>query len=192
MKKCIICKKKFIPDKWHPNQRTCASKSCKKELDLQRTHINKCIDCKKEIHIKYKRCQKCYLKYNKGKNNSNYKKGRYCDNPNRCIGCNIPIGKEHIRCKSCARTGNLHPNYINGNSYEPYSLDFNPKLREKIRNRDGNKCVVCGMTKKEHFRKYNRNLEVHHKDHIKVNCNEDNLETRCKLCNIRDNKRRRR
>lgn len=43
------------------------------------------------------------------------------------------------------------------------------------------------MTKKEHYKKYHRDIEVHHKDHVKTNCNEDNLETRCKKCNVADN-----
>jgi len=68
-----------------------------------------------------------------------------------------------------------------------YPQKFNELLRNKIRSKDGNKCKLCGMTKKEHFKKYNRNLEVHHKDHDRNNCKESNLETRCKQCNIRDN-----
>jgi len=188
--KCIICKHNFISDKWHPNQKTCAKKSCKQALAIKRTSTNDCIDCGQKINFKYRRCQTCYLKYNKEKNNSNYREGRYCDNPNKCIECNTIISKEHKRCKSCAKLGKLHPNYIHGRGYEPYSLDFNPKLRENIRIRDNNCCVVCGMNKKEHYKKYNRNLEIHHIDHNRNNCEYSNLETRCKKCNIQDNKRR--
>jgi len=51
----------------------------------------------------------------------------------------------------------------------------------------GNKCQRCGMTNKEHLKKYNCNLEIHHKDHNRNNCKKSNLETLCKKCNIRDN-----
>jgi hypothetical protein len=30
-KKCIVCNKKFVPDKWHPNQKVCFNDSCKVE-----------------------------------------------------------------------------------------------------------------------------------------------------------------
>jgi hypothetical protein len=150
--------------------------------------IKYCLDCNKIINYRNTRCKKCYLKYNTGKNNSNYKNGRWSDNPIKCVNCKKPISIGHIRCKSCARIGKLHPNYIRGDGYAPYALEFNPKLREQIRNRDGNKCKRCGMTKQKHYKKYHRNLEVHHKDHNRMNCNPKNLETLCKKCNNGDNK----
>ena len=75
-----------------------------------------------------------------------------------------------IRCRTCNnkfQSNDKNGRWIDGRSYEHYPKDFTLKLRERIRVRDNNKCVICGMTKKEHFKKYNRNLEVHHKDHNK-------------------------
>lgn len=43
------------------------------------------------------------------------------------------------------------------------------------------------MTQEEHFLMYNRDIEIHHIDYNKNNCNEDNLITLCKQCNIRAN-----
>ena len=42
-------------------------------------------------------------------------------------------------------------------------------LREKTVQRDGEKCVECGMTRNEHFQKWKKDLHVNHKDHTKMN-----------------------
>jgi hypothetical protein len=132
-------------------------------------------------------------KYHKEKNGHNFKTGHslkkyYCLDCKKEITWQCGVNGSGF-CKSCFQKGNRSHAFINGESYLPYTSEFTKKLREKIRIRDGNKCVFCGMTKKEHYKKYNRNLEVHHKDHNKQNCKEDNLETRCKQCNINDNQK---
>jgi hypothetical protein len=160
--------------------------------------------CGKEINMNTflygnKQCHSCarknYLKlhssFGSGKNNSRYIDGRtnktyYCKECKKEISTNSGVyGKG--RCKSCANKGKNHPNYKNGKGRAPYSMEFTPKLKEFIRQRDGNKCLRCGMTKKEHLKKYNCNLDVHHKDHDRDNCKKSNLETLCKKCNIKDN-----
>jgi 5-methylcytosine-specific restriction endonuclease McrA len=83
-------------------------------------------------------------------------------------------------------SGKNHPQYKDGKGTEPYSSKFTIKLREEIRQRDHNKCVICGMTKKEHFKKYGRNLEVHHKNRNRKDCKKNNLFTTCKPCNIKE------
>lgn len=65
-----------------------------------------------------------------------------------------------------------------------------PVLADKIRHRDGRKCVHCGMTEEEHQRKWSQTLEVHHKipfheftDYKKAN-RPGNLITLCKSCHM--------
>jgi hypothetical protein len=70
-----------------------------------------------------------------------------------------------------------------------YNENFNEKLRNKIRKRDNYLCQGenCSMTQEEHFIVYGRDLEVHHIDYNKLNCEEHNLITLCKQCHIRTN-----
>ena len=56
---------------------------------------------------------------------------------------------------------------------------------DKVLKRDNATCVVCGMTQKEHYDKYNRNIEMHHIDCNKDNCEEKNLQVLCKACHDR-------
>jgi hypothetical protein len=44
----------------------------------------------------------------------------------------------------------------------PYNDCFTKEFKDMIRERDGNKCVVTGMTNEEHKAKYGRALYVHH------------------------------
>lgn len=44
----------------------------------------------------------------------------------------------------------------------PYSMIFDYEFKNMIRKRDGNACVVTGMTNEEHKAKYGRSLHVHH------------------------------
>lgn len=86
-------------------------------------------------------------------------------------------------------TGNKNPQWIDGRSYEPYSLDFNNVLRNKIKKRDNYCCQLCGTEIKESRRiKINPNkiwLLVHHINHSKKNNNISNLITLCNHCHAR-------
>ena len=163
-----------------------------------------CIDCKKEISLGSLRCKPCSRK---GKLNSNYKLGKCSDNPNHCLDCGKEIDYISIRCRKCAKQGKLHPlfgikrpewsermknnkfSFIHGNGYAPYSIEFTQKLKDQIRKRDNYECqgCYCSMTEEEHLSIYNRTLEIHHIDYNKENCEENNLITLCKQCNIRVN-----
>jgi hypothetical protein len=68
-----------------------------------------------------------------------------------------------------------------------YPTEFTSILRKKIRERDNYTCQCCGMSQEQHFKKYNRDLEVHHIDHDRMNCSKDNLITLCKQCNLNAN-----
>ncbi len=85
-----------------------------------------------------------------------------------------------------APKGKDHPGYIDGNGGRGY-VRFGPHLKEEIKVRDNNKCQNCGMTREEHYDKYNLDIEVHHIDYDKTNNSKNNLITLCKKCNIRAN-----
>lgn len=64
--------------------------------------------------------------------------------------------------------------------------------REAIVQRDGEKCVNCGITRVEHYERYKQDLHVNHKDRygrlVKKelkNNNPDNLETLCLMCHAK-------
>ena len=90
----------------------------------------------------------------------------------------IPQTEEAKRKNSEANSGLNNMNWKGGISFEPYSIEFNNKLKKYIRNRDGNRCIRCNN-------KYNygRVLTVHHIDYDKMNSNEQNLCDLCCSCN---------
>jgi hypothetical protein len=75
---------------------------------------------------------------------------------------------------------------IHGNGRLPYSPEFTPSLKKSILERDNHKCQnpKCNCTQEEHFKKYGRDIEVHHIDYNKFNCKESNLIILCHKCNI--------
>lgn len=90
--------------------------------------------------------------------------------------------------------GNLNPAWQGGISKEPYSQNWNGKLKEKIKMRDNFTCQKCGIKITESRRiKINPSKEwltVHHKDYNKKNCEENNLITLCHKCNCLVNRNR--
>jgi hypothetical protein len=162
--------------------------------------LSKCLDCKREIDKRAKRCCKCYHKHQIGSENGNYKQGKYIRN--ECIDCKKKVDPRAKRCKSCAaqykwkvsiglihrnQTGNKNPNWIDGRSYEPYPLEFTEELKDKIRQRDNYTCQNCGMTEEEHLIVIGQVLHVHHIDYDKTNCKKENLLSLCSSCNTRAN-----
>lgn len=83
--------------------------------------------------------------------------------------------------------GKNNPRYIDGRSFLPYTTEFNQDLKDKIRKRDNYTCQNCSMTEEEHLIIFGTNLHIHHIDYIKENCNEINLMTLCRQCNLRAN-----
>lgn len=75
------------------------------------------------------------------------------------------------------KTGRLSPAWMGGVSFIKYTINFNKKLRSKIRKRDKNMCQLCNK------RKYSYALAVHHVDYNKKNCREDNLISLHSGCN---------
>ncbi len=63
-------------------------------------------------------------------------------------------------------------------------------IRELVIQRDGEKCVTCGMTRQEHKDKWSRDITVDHKDgkgrtSILKNNELSNLQTLCLSCHSR-------
>lgn len=111
-----------------------------------------------------------------------------------CINCPNQISGQSLRCHTCAmknrigkKLGKEHHAWIDGRSFLPYPPEFNKFLKARIRQRDNYICQNCSMTEEEHLIVYGCNLNVHHIDYEKQNCNEDNLITVCNPCNLRAN-----
>ncbi len=75
--------------------------------------------------------------------------------------------------------GSKNPQWIGGKSFEPYSKEFNKKLKNKIYNRDKFNCALCNDTQ--------RQLQVHHIDYNKKNNTMNNLLTLCARCHSKTN-----
>jgi len=81
----------------------------------------------------------------------------------------------------CSKENN--GNWKGGISFEPYSSEFNSKLKEQIKERDNRICQLCGVPECE----CTQGLSVHHIDYNKKNSNPSNLITLCHRCNSKAN-----
>lgn len=129
--------------------------------------------------------------------NPNYKSGRFVSRKVECKVCGKSMVRKPIffsgRCKSCSDNDNLQKanregknkrygkdcwNWNGGSSYEPYSPEFNNKLKVQIKTRDGYRCQECFR----HQSEVKRSFAVHHIDFNKKNSNPNNLITLCETC----------
>jgi len=74
-------------------------------------------------------------------------------------------------------------NWQGGKSFEPYGLEFNNSLKEKIRKRDNYKCKLCNIDES----KLKQKLNIHHIDYNKQNNSKDNLISLCLSCHMKTN-----
>lgn len=163
----------------------------------------KCPICHKKVMQQgySKSCRKCYYKTLSGTGNPMYGRNRG-RKKYYCVDCNKELSANYPRCHSCACkyiwqtskkmqnrdiSGKSNPNYKNGLSNEPYPLEFNEELKEKIRQRDNYTCQNCNMIAEEHLMVLGIALPIHHIDYNKKNSQENNLITLCTQCNIRAN-----
>jgi len=79
-----------------------------------------------------------------------------------------------------SKIGPNNGNWQDGKSYEPYSIEWNERLKQKIRERDNYTCQICN----------NPGNNVHHIDYDKRNCNPVNLITLCRSHNLKVNSHR--
>ena len=75
-------------------------------------------------------------------------------------------------------TGEKHPNWQGGKSFEKYTVDWTLTLKRSIRERDKYTCQMCWKSQGD------RALSIHHIDYNKKNCNPDNLISLCCKCHI--------
>lgn len=78
-------------------------------------------------------------------------------------------------------SGEGNPGWNGGASTLPYGPEFTRKFKRLIRERDGHICQRCGKTREENSR---RTMQVHHRDHDKMNNDPTNLTTVCNSCNV--------
>ena len=107
------------------------------------------------------------------------------------LGNKYHLGKKHTpearKKMSDARRGKYggenHPNWQGGKSFEPYGLEFNGSLKERIKKRDNYTCQVCGAVQVR--------FATHHVDYNKKNNSEENLVCLCNSCHGKTNFNRR-
>lgn len=82
--------------------------------------------------------------------------------------------EQYQRQKEKTPKGENHPNWLGGISNSPYPFEFDKKLKKKIKDRDGHKCLVCD--------KKTQKISIHHIDYNKDNIDEKNLISLCVKC----------
>ena len=166
-KYCMDCLEKGIKTEISYRAKRCKECNCKTRNKTTSKYY--CIDCGEEIHYRTWKCgnKKCGICFQLGHKVSEITR-RKIGNRNK---------------------GKNNGNYINGKSYEPYTKEFNNKLKRKIRKRDNYICQGkdCSLTEEEHIMVYSKLLSVHHIDYNKQNCEETNLISLCQECNMKAN-----
>ncbi len=194
-KNCIVCGAEF-KDKAGGEKKYCSRECYYKTLKGKQTtnkeKIKKiCPICKKEFYVLPSRNNRIYC------SNKCFSLSRVGINRNViCAGWNkgLKWSKDVIEKFKKSKL-NLysdkenHPRWLGGKSFEPYSIDWDKKLKDSIRKRDGYKCKICGIGQKNLTGK-TKKLSVHHIDYNKKNCSPDNLITLCNSCHVRTNTNR--
>lgn len=152
MKQCKICHKNLSK-----RQKFFCSNKCR-GIDLTKTFIKeknpnfrggktKCIDCNKELSVRYtkeKRCKECWLKFLKKspENHPHWKGGTHC------VDCQKSIYYGQKRCQICWFKHNRGRN--NSKWKEKLTYKY---LHKVIRQQFGNpfKCEFCGNTGRLHW-----------------------------------------
>lgn len=97
---------------------------------------------------------------------------------------------QHYSVDTEFKKGIDHYNYIDGRLLIRYPSEFNFKLKDNIKKRDGYFCQNCEMDEDKHLEVYNKRLEIHHINYNKMDCDEYNLITLCKKFNLNANSNR--
>lgn len=90
------------------------------------------------------------------------------------------------RSRSEALRGERHPFYEGGEN--EYGVGWTKQKKDRVRERDENKCQSCGIDREEYQAEYGRDLDVHHVipardfDDPKKRNAADNLVTLCRKC----------
>jgi len=156
---CIICGKFY----WIFKCRIKTAKTCSPKCQLK--YLHQCND--KKIYVICAFCGKKKKVYPARLTAFSNRKNFFCD----------------FNCMAAFRLGSNNPAWNGGGSFEPYPVEFNEKLKYKIRQRDNFTCQIieCGI--KENGKAH----AVHHIDYDKNNCRDENLITLCISCNTKVN-----
>jgi len=157
-----------------------------KRIERIKTFI--CLDCKKKISRKA-------VTHGKGRCPSCATINAFKENPELITNISkkalkrlsIPennpmFGKHHteeVKSKISLNHGGTGIPY----EFSEYPLEFNNSLKEKIRDRDNHECQKCHIKEKN----LDRELNVHHIDYNKENCEEENLISLCQSCHTKSN-----
>lgn len=161
---CAVCKNKFMAKALEVENR--GKKFCSRKcqhIGMERSPAKTRVDCF---------CLVCNKKFSKFQYAVNNGEGKCCSR--KCMG--IYRSEHYVLEKS--------PRWLGGKSSEPYPVEWKEMLRESIRERDGRKCVVCGIAESD------RKHSVHHIDYNKDNLDPKNLTTLCVSCHSKTNSRR--
>lgn len=193
---CLKCANTFtVP--WYDRFRKYCSKECaysdrsgKNNSNFRNRGVqkSKCGCCNKWFVIlegeDRKYCPDCRWSWMKGSSNPCYKEPV----TKKCLYCGedfsgVPWAIEFRlfcsqRCYHFFQQGEGHWNWQGGISKKPYSFEFNLTLKNYVKRRDGNRCILCSCTD---------DLCVHHIDYDKKNSHLNNLITLCKRCNSKVN-----
>jgi len=221
MKKCITCQTEFSKRKkdskteWSKRKfcsHKCYSEYLKDHPTRKRVGIyKKCESCGKDFYVINARkdiAKFCSMKcmgiakrgnipktaWKKGDHASpttEFKKGMISPMKGR------KFSKEHIakvresRMRNGNATGKNHYNWQGGKSFILYPQEFNQKLKDEIRERDGFKCCLCNKTEIQELEEHRHKLAIDHVNGDKKNNLHENLRTLCKRCNSSEMQRRR-
>jgi len=186
---CEQCGKEFTYNQLVSNNKKYCSRDCyassvlkgKPEIPEHKT----CINCGKEIFVSKRRKHQlrtqqfcslnCFHIYHSGKNHHNYVEYVKL----KCNICGkefevIPSLKDKIKtCRdpTCYKawmtlqlSGEKHPLWQGGISFEPYCPKFNKTFKERVRAFFGYRCVECGESEN------GQKLSVHHVHYAKDSC----------------------
>jgi 5-methylcytosine-specific restriction endonuclease McrA len=150
--------------------------------------MNKCIDCDKIISRRNIKCQSCSHKGQIHSLEARKKISKKLIGIKRTEETKKKMSETRIKLGLSKGKNNFF--WKNGMSRIPYSLEWTEQLKKQIRKRDNYECQNCNITEEEHLIVIGTNLQIHHIDYNKENCQKDNLITLCKQCNLRANSNR--
>jgi len=93
------------------------------------------------------------------------------------------LTEKHKRKLSAKKQGININEWKNYKSKESYDTDFNILFKKRIRKRDNNICMLCGI----HREKLNKSLHVHHINYDKKCSLPQNCLSLCNICHVKTN-----
>jgi len=115
------------------------------------------------------------------KKNKNRKESKYWKDKS--------FSNEHKVNLKIAKLGKIREdanNWQGGLSFEPYTSDFNNQFKDKIRQRDNQICMICGI----HREKLKKALCIHHINYDKQLTIPQNCISLCDICHLKTNSNR--